>query len=91
MLLQNIPIAELARYAGILTTQQAELLRGNTVLPDSYFNPIQDAQDRWTLSAEEIAYCSNPSFLWVKMLEMVPYEPKPSPPRLDMAGMEMQP
>ena len=88
MLLQNIPIGELATYAGLLTTQQAEMLCGQTFLPDSYFNPIQDTQDRWVISAEEVAYCANPSFLWVKQLDMVPFEPKPSPP---MPGMEMLP
>jgi hypothetical protein len=55
MLLQNIPIGELATYAGLLTTQQADMLRGQTFLPDSYFNAIQDAQDRWVISAEEVA------------------------------------
>ena len=85
MFLQNIPIGELATYAGLLTEQQADMLRGQTFLPDSYFNPIQDAQDRWVISAEEVAYCANPSFLWVKQLDMIPFEPKPSPP---MPGME---
>lgn len=80
MLLQNIPIGELATYAGLLTTEQADTLRGQTFLPDSYFNPIQDLYDRWVVSAEEVAYCANPSFLWVKQLDMVPFEPKPSPP-----------
>jgi len=91
MLLHNIPIAELATYAGILTTQQADSLRGQVFLQDSYFNPIQDANDNWVISAEEVAYCANPEFLWVKELPMIPFEPKPSPPRLDMAGMEMLP
>ena len=80
MILQNIPISELGTYAGLLTTQQADMLRGQTFLPDSYFNPIQDLYDRWIISAEEVAYCANPQFLWVKKLEMVPFEPKPSPP-----------
>ena len=85
MFLQNIPIGELATYAGLLTTQQADMLRGQTFLPDSYFNPIQDLYDRWIISAEEVAYCANPSFLWIKQLDMIPFEPKPSPP---MPGME---
>lgn len=80
MLLQNIPISELATFAALLTSEQAEMLRGQTFLPDSYFNPIQDAQNRWVISAEEVAYCANPQMLWVKQLEMIPYERKPSPP-----------
>lgn len=80
MLLQNIPIAELPSYAAVLTEAQALMLRGQTFLPDSYFNPIQDVQGRWVISAEEVAYCANPQMLWVKQLEMTPYERKPSPP-----------
>lgn len=85
MMLFQIPIAELATWCGLLTTEQADSLRGQTFLADSYFNPIQDANDRWIISAEEIAYCANPDFLWVKELPMIPFEPKPAPP---MPGME---
>lgn len=80
MKLTQIPIAELATYVGVLTSEQAQSLQGQTFQTDSYFNPIQDINDVWILSAEEIAYCSNPAFLWVKELEMTKYEPKPAPP-----------
>lgn len=80
MYLHNIPIEQLSKYVGLLTTEQADSLRGQTFLPDSYFNPIQDLYDRWIISAEEVAYCANPQFLWIKELEMIPFEPKPSPP-----------
>lgn len=80
MKLTQIPIAELATYVGVLTSEQAQSLQGHTFQTDSYFNPIQDINDVWVLSAEEIAYCSNPTFLWVKELEMTTYEPKPTPP-----------
>lgn len=80
MKLIQIPIAELATYVGVLTPEQAQSLQGQTFQTDSYFNPIQDINDVWVLSAEEIAYCSNPAFLWVKELEMIAYEPKPAPP-----------
>lgn len=69
----------------LLTVEQAEQLRGQLYAADSYFNPIQDLHDRWIISAEEIAYCANPDFLWVKELPMIPFEPKPAPP---MPGME---
>ena len=84
-MLFQIPIAELATWCGLLTVEQADSLRGQTFLADSYFNPIQDLHDRWIISAEEIAYCANPDFLWVKELPMIPFEPKPAPP---MPGME---
>lgn len=80
MKLTQIPIAELATYVGVLTPEQAQSLQGQTFQTDSYFNPIQDINDVWVLSAEEIAYCSNPTFLWVKELDMIIYEPKPAPP-----------
>ena len=80
MKLTQIPLAELATYVGALTPEQAQSLQGQTWQVDSYFNPIQDINDQWVLSAEEIAYCSNPEFLWVKELEMIQYTPKPAPP-----------
>ena len=80
MKLTQIPIAELATYVGVLTPEQAQSLQGQTFQTDSYFNPIQDINDVWVLSAEEIAYCSNPMFLWVKELQMIAYEPKPATP-----------
>lgn len=86
MFLHQIPIAELATYVGVLTEQQVAQVRGATFQPDSYFNPVQDVYDRWVISAEEIAYCSNPAYLWVKHLDMVAYEPKPTPP---LPGMEV--
>ena len=80
MKLTQIPLSELATYVGALTPEQAQSLQGQTWQTDSYFNPIQDINEQWVLSAEEIAYCSNPEFLWVKELEMIQYTPKPAPP-----------
>lgn len=80
MNLTQIPIRELATYCGLLTEAQADDLRGKEFQADSYFNPVQDANDNWILSAEEIAYCSNPEYLWVKELDMIPFVPKPAPP-----------
>jgi hypothetical protein len=87
MMLHQIPLAELATYAALLTSEQAIMLRGQAFLADSYFNPIDDAHGNWIISAEEVAYCANPAFLWVKELPMIPYNPKPSPP---MPGMTEQ-
>ena len=28
--------------------------------------------------------CVNPDFMWVKDLEMIPYEPKPTPPPFEI-------
>jgi hypothetical protein len=80
MKLTQIPIKELDKYCGLLTQSQAESLVGQTYQPDSYFNPIQDVDDNWVISPEEIAYCSNTAFMWVKDLEMIIYVPKPIEP-----------
>ena len=65
---------------GLLTIEQSNSLVGQWYASDSYFNPIQDANNNWVISVEEMEQCVNPDFMWVKDLEMIPYEPKPTPP-----------
>jgi hypothetical protein len=65
---------------GLLTETQKDELIGQLYDEDSYFNPIQDLNDNWIISIEEIEQCVNPEFLWVKDLPLIPYEPKPTPP-----------
>ena len=67
---------------GLLTEAEKDSLIGQQYAPDSYFNPIQDLYDQWVISIEEIDFCVNPEFQWVKDLPLIPYEPKPSPPDL---------
>lgn len=67
---------------GLLTEAEKDSLVGQQYAPDSYFNPIQDINDNWVISIEEIDFCVNPEFQWVKDLPLIPYEPKPSPPDL---------
>lgn len=67
-------------YVGLLTELQKDELLGQLYDEDSYFNPIQDLTDNWIISVEEIEQTVIPEFLWVKDLEMIPYEPKPTPP-----------
>jgi hypothetical protein len=64
---------------GLLTEQQKNELVGQQYTTDSYFNPIQDFQDNWVISIEEITLCDNPQFLWIKDLLLIEYQPKPSP------------
>lgn len=63
-------------YVGLLTQEQKELLVGQLFATDSYFNPTQDANDNWFISIEEMGYCVNPEFMWVKELQLVEYNPK---------------
>lgn len=64
---------------GLLTEVQKDELVGQMYDEDSYFNPIQDLNDNWIISVEEIDQCVNPNFMWVKELPLIPYEPKPTP------------
>lgn len=65
---------------GLLTETQKDELVGQLYDDDSYFNPIQDANDNWIISVEEIDQCVNETVMWVKDLPLIPYEPKPTPP-----------
>jgi hypothetical protein len=67
-------------YVGLLTELQKEELVGQWYAPDSYFNPIQDINNNWIISIEEMEQCINPDFSFVKDLDLIPYEPKPTPP-----------
>ena len=82
MKLTDITKEQWTTYVGLLTVEQKDELIGQLYTDDSYFNPIQDANDNWVISVEEMAYCTNEEFMWVKDLELIPYEPKPAPPML---------
>jgi hypothetical protein len=65
---------------GLLTLEQKDSLVGQLYTEDSYFNPIQDIDNNWIISLEEIEYCSNPKFMWVKELPLIEFKPKPEIP-----------
>jgi hypothetical protein len=65
---------------GLLTESQKDNLIGQLYDEDSYFNPRQDIEDNWIISVEEMEFCVNPEFQWVKDLPLIEYKPKPSPP-----------
>jgi len=65
---------------GLLTESQKDSLVGQLYDDDSYFNPIQDDFDQWVISTEEMDFCVNPEFQWVKELPLIEYVPKPAPP-----------
>jgi len=67
-------------YVGLLTESQKNELVGQLYDEDSYFNPILDFFDQWIISVEEMEFCVNPEFQWVKDLPLIEYKPKPSPP-----------
>ena len=63
-----------------LTEHQKDSLVGQLVQPDLYFNPIQDINDTWIISTEEIDNSIYPEHEWIKDLPLIEYVPKPSPP-----------
>jgi hypothetical protein len=65
---------------GLLTIEQKDSLVGQMYDEDSFFNPITDLSDQWIISVEEMEFCVNPEFQWVKDLPLIEYKPKPSPP-----------
>lgn len=60
---------------GLLTSEQKDSLVGQLYAPDSYFNPIQDANGNWIISLEEVDQCTEPDFLWVKQLPLIDFVP----------------
>jgi hypothetical protein len=66
----------------ILTVHQKDSLIGQLVAPDWYFNPLQDANENWFISSEEIDSSIYAEHEWVKDLTLSiyvgPYVP-PSP------------
>jgi len=74
--LKDITKAEWTTYVGLLTVEQKTELLLQEFAPDSYFNPIQDINDNWVISIEEMEYCTNELFLWVKYLPLIEYVPK---------------
>ena len=67
-------------YVGLLTELQKDELIDQWYAPDSFFNPILNLTDQWVISVEEMEQCVNPDYLWVKDLDLIPYEPRPVPP-----------
>jgi len=80
MKLIDITQVEWTTYVGLLTQEQKDLIVGKEYTTDSYFNPIQDLNDNWIISVEEMEYCDNQEYIWTKDLPLIVYEPKPAPP-----------
>jgi hypothetical protein len=79
MKLADITTEDLATLVGLLTEVQKDELVGVYYSADSIYNPIQDIDDNWVISTEEMIYTTNEDTLWVKDLELIPYIAKPTP------------
>jgi hypothetical protein len=76
MKLAQLTQEEKTTYVGLLTIEQKDSLVGQWYAPNSYFNPIQDINDNWVISVEEMEQCVNPNFIWVQDLDLISYEPR---------------
>lgn len=60
----------------LLTETQKNQLVGQQYTTDCYFNPIQDENDNWIITLEEINQCDNLDLQWVKNLTLIDYVKK---------------
>ena len=84
MKLTELTAEQKTTYVGLLTELQKDEIVGQLYAPDSFFNPIITADNQWVISIEEMEQCVNPDFLWVKDLDMIPYNPVPTPPPFEI-------
>lgn len=63
----------------LLSQEQQQEIEGKRFAIDSYFNPIQDADENWIISIEEQEECTHPDFQWIKQCPRIEYKPKPIP------------
>lgn len=64
----------------LLTEIEKDSLIGAQYNEDCYFNPIQDINDNWIISTQEIDNCITPNYQWVKTLPLIQYQPQPPSP-----------
>ena len=76
MKLTELTTEEKLLYVGLLTETQKDELLGQLYAPYSYYNPIQDFNDNWIISVEEIEQTITLEFMWIKELPLIPYTPK---------------
>jgi hypothetical protein len=79
MKLADITTEDITTLVGLLTEVQKDELVGVYYSADSIYNPIQDINDNWIISVQEMQSTSNPDTMWVKDLELIEYKPKPTP------------
>jgi predicted DNA-binding transcriptional regulator len=76
MKLTQLTAEEKLTYVGLLTEFQKDELVGQLYAPSSYYNPIQDFNDDWIISVEEIEQTITPEFMWLKDVPLILYIPK---------------
>lgn len=59
----------------IITEIQKDSLIGQRFDNVQFFNPVQDIDNNWVISIEEINQCTNVDFQWVKDLTLSIFNP----------------
>lgn len=77
--LESLPTEEYIYYVGLLDESQKLELEGKEYAEFSLFNPIQDADDNWIISIQEMKFCTNEYLTWVKDLPIIEYKIKDTP------------
>lgn len=67
---------ELNIKVGLLSIEEKDLLVGQQFAADMYFNPIQDNDNNWVISQEEINACVDNAFNWLCSVPLISYVPK---------------
>lgn len=70
----------MSHLAAVLTEIQKDELVGLKWTDDTYFNPIQDCNDDWIISEQEVNGNENTTVSWVNDLTLTDYCRKPVPP-----------
>ena len=60
----------------LLTQEQKDSLEGKYYFNGTFFNPIQDSNDNWIISEEEVNLANYEDILWVKDLPQIEYKAK---------------
>lgn len=79
-----------------ISTEDYNKIKGQEYAPSQFFNPIQDINDNWVISIEELNGIVFEQFLYLSEQQCeevegeqvchyvnvvpIPYEPKPAPP-----------
>ena len=61
---------------GLLTIEQKNEIEGKEFAPNSFFNPIQDANLNWVISIQEMEQATIPPYQWVHDLPLIEFVPK---------------
>ena len=63
----------------LLTIDEKNSLVGQLVQPDWYFYPIQDCNDNWIISTEEVSSSIYPEHEWIKSMTLIDWCQPPQP------------